>query len=292
MSSPKLISQELLDEVEVLVSIFGSSQIQFNGENEITYRDYERQVVLQFSLPRGYPNCRLTVGITSTYFLINNKAEEAANNISMENIGETVIFKLIEEVKDQFDKHSFESSTTSDDLIDSKVETPRNNVWQTKLKIVHGPITTELKSSFQSHAAAVSSLDDVMLFREIVLDDKRVILRKYWFNAMSDFCFQVARATHNIFAYRFICPTTGAIYQDYDDDGETAAGYRLAEMIRLMDINSVAIIVSRWFGGTLLGADRFKLICNSARSLLVRDGFVTSSTKKQKKRGTCIPSKS
>ena len=58
------------------------------------------------------------------------------------------------------------------------------------------------------------------------------------------------------------------IYHDYDDDGETAAGGRLAEMMRLMGVQNVAVIVSRWFGGILLGPDRFKYICNAARNLL------------------------
>jgi putative IMPACT (imprinted ancient) family translation regulator len=35
-----------------------------------------------------------------------------------------------------------------------------------------------------------------------------------------------------------------------------------------MGVDGVAVIVSRWFGGILLGPDRFKLICNCARALL------------------------
>jgi hypothetical protein len=46
---------------------------------------------------------------------------------------------------------------------------------------------------------------------------------------------QIARATHNIFAYRFCNIETGVINHDHDDDGETAAGSRLAEMMRLMN---------------------------------------------------------
>ena len=39
-------------------------------------------------------------------------------------------------------------------------------------------------------------------------------------------------------------------------------------MMRLMGAQNVAVIVSRWFGGILLGPDRFKYICNAARNLL------------------------
>jgi putative IMPACT (imprinted ancient) family translation regulator len=95
-------------------------------------------------------------------------------------------------------------------------------------------------------------------FRSAVLSDKRV-----------------ARATHNIFAYRFT-DVVGLVHHDCDDDGETAAGSRLAETLRLMGVNNVAVIVTRWFGGVLLGPDRFKYICNSARNLLESNGIPDS----------------
>jgi putative IMPACT (imprinted ancient) family translation regulator len=65
--------------------------------------------------------------------------------------------------------------------------------------------------------------------------------------------FQIAKATHNIFAFRFIDKVTNAVYHDCDDDGETAAGARLAEVLRLMPADGVAVIVSRYFGGVKLG---------------------------------------
>ena len=67
----------------------------------------------------------------------------------------------------------------------SKVET---------LKIFHGIPAFEKKSQFLSHFAFVSSLDHVNEFRNMIIHDKKYI-----------------RATHHIFAYRFICPSTGKI---------------------------------------------------------------------------------
>ena len=129
------------------------------------------------------------------------------------------------------------------------------------LRILHGEARTEKKSVFQAHTARVHSLDEVLLFKQTILEDKRF-----------------SRATHQILAYRFIkvkekeeqVEGSGAAIQchDYDDDGETAAGGRLAELLRLMNVNNVAVIVSRWFGGVLLGPERFKHINNCARDLL------------------------
>jgi putative IMPACT (imprinted ancient) family translation regulator len=79
-----------------------------------------------------------------------------------------------------------------------------------------------------------------------------------------------------------MCPTTGVISHDFDDDGETAAGSRVAEMMRLMGCMNVAVIVTRWFGGVLLGPSRFKFINNSARDLLEQHGYCEESKKKKK----------
>jgi putative IMPACT (imprinted ancient) family translation regulator len=49
-----------------------------------------------------------------------------------------------------------------------------------------------------------------------------------------------------------------------------------------MEVEGVAVIVTRWFGGILLGPDRFKYICNSARLLLEDNGFIHSPKKKKK----------
>jgi putative IMPACT (imprinted ancient) family translation regulator len=133
-----------------------------------------------------------------------------------------------------------------------------------RLTIIHGEISRERKSSFQSHICEVHCVEDVQLFRTIVLSNKRI-----------------ASATHNIFAYRFTINNLS--HHDFDDDGEAAAGGRLAEMMRLMKVDNVAVIVSRWFGGILLGPDRFKFICNSARKLLEDNGFAEASRVSHKK---------
>ncbi len=57
-------------------------------------------------------------------------------------------------------------------------------------------------------------------------------------------------------------------------DGETAAGSRLAHLLEVMGARDVLVVVSRWFGGVLLGADRFKHINNCARDLLEGAGLV------------------
>lgn len=108
---------------------------------------------------------------------------------------------------------------------------------------------TDRKSIFQGRAAPVTSLAEV-----------KVVLAKLYSNR------KIARATHNIYAYRI---RRGQYFdQDNEDDGETAAGSRLAHLLTLMDAQNVLVVVTRWYGGVLLGSDRFKHINNVARVVL------------------------
>ena len=59
---------------------------------------------------------------------------------------------------------------------DDEEEDPDQGNYENEnsLDIIHGPLTTEMKSSFQSHLAEVHSMDDVHSFRRIVLSNKKV----------------------------------------------------------------------------------------------------------------------
>ncbi|HEX2945087.1 MAG TPA: YigZ family protein [Clostridia bacterium] len=60
-------------------------------------------------------------------------------------------------------------------------------------------------------------------------------------------------ATHNVYAY-YICGEN--TQQKFSDDGEPSgtAGLPVLEAIRKLDAEDVAVVVTRYFGGTLLGA--------------------------------------
>lgn len=68
--------------------------------------------------------------------------------------------------------------------------------------------------------------------------------------------------------------TVSVLAQDYDDDGEAAAGGRLLHLLQLTDCRNVCVVVSRWYGGILLGPSRFQWINNTARQLLDACGYI------------------
>ncbi|GAA6050524.1 hypothetical protein JCM3770_005582 [Rhodotorula araucariae] len=111
-------------------------------------------------------------------------------------------------------------------------------------------------SVFVGHAAKVNSLDEVDAVMDALLSNSKI-----------------ARATHNISAYQFTT-ASGTRHADNDDDGETAAGSRLGHLLTLLDVPNVMVVVTRWYGGVHLGADRFKLINQAARDALADAGLL------------------
>lgn len=50
--------------------------------------------------------------------------------------------------------------------------------------------------------------------------------------------------------------------------------------MQILDVRNVMVVVSRWYGGILLGPDRFKHINNCARNILVEEGFAASTVRR------------
>lgn len=121
-------------------------------------------------------------------------------------------------------------------------------------------VMTEKKSIFVARAAAVQSPFEAKAFlQHLLATDKKV-----------------AKATHNITAWRIHGPNETA-FQDCDDDGETAAGGRLLHLMQLMDVWNVMVVVTRWYGGVQLGPDRFRIINSAARDAFVKGGFINDA---------------
>ena len=89
---------------------------------------------------------------------------------------------------------------------------------------------------------------------------------------------KVAKATHNMFAYRFVDSDASSaqrtIVSDNDDDGEKGSGTKLAALLEMSKTINVIVVVSRWFGGVKLGSSRFKYIAQVARQALEEHGFI------------------
>jgi len=118
----------------------------------------------------------------------------------------------------------------------------------------------------QAHVARVDSEEEVQAFMANLMQDAKI-----------------RRAAHNMLAYRFTT-ASGTLHADCDDDGESAAGTRLLHLLTVAGVEGVAVCVTRWFGGVLLGPSRFALISNCARQLLEAEGLMTKGGKRGKRK--------
>ena len=55
----------------------------------------------------------------------------------------------------------------------------------------------------------------------------------------------------------------------------------MLKLLQIVEACNVVVVVSRWFGGTLLGPSRFTHITNAARQLLDECGYIKSKAPRQ-----------
>ena len=86
------------------------------------------------------------------------------------------------------------------------------------------------------------------------------------------------KSTHDMYAFRVMQlkpgrnglggPSDFGTAEGHDDDGETWGSEKIMRVIREMGASDVLVIVSRWYGGQMLGPVRFQHITNVARAAL------------------------
>jgi putative IMPACT (imprinted ancient) family translation regulator len=225
------------------------------------------RIVLVAELPRGYPSrsppdLQLS---TSTGETVPAEIAEGAlvafANLWADAAGEVMLFECVSWLEERLkhyaskrEMHAQRQEAAREARMAQHAARQENALLLASNlmgRFAHGETLIDRKSVFQAHVARLESPDDVDLLIGALKSDKKI-----------------ARATHNMVAWR--CGRAS----DNDDDGESAAGRRLAELLSLAGAENVLVVVSRWYGGIHLGPDRFKHINNVARALLVKEGFV------------------
>mgnify|MGYP000636851942 CR=1 FL=1 len=102
---------------------------------------------------------------------------------------------------------------------------------------IHDNILTDRGSKYSVSGGPASSKPEALA---LVKDLKRT--KKY------------AKATHNTWA---LLTEDGPLK---NDDGEAGAGMVIVRMLERAELQNHLIIVTRWFGGTQLGGDRFRRV--------------------------------
>ena len=267
------------DELSALSSIYGEDFVTVDTDSKV-YRveirpigiepietkpmesfDSDKIISFEFKLPNDYPSHSPPSYMISAPWMARDVKSQlivSLDQIYQENIGEPLLYLWIEKARDCLNNEILLEQCPRDDDVED-VEDSQEEVTNNKLDIVSGEPFMDRKSTFQAHGCLVTSLDEVNYVVNQIKQNKKT-----------------CSATHNLSAYRI------RGQEDYDDDGETAAGSRLLHLLQLLDVQNVVVVVSRWFGGIKLGPDRFKHINNVSRNLLQEMGLIQD--KKSKKR--------
>lgn len=222
--------EEQREEVEVLLSIFEES-ITISPSEPNSIRLTFPGLHVAFYLPENYPMCEPPSWEIFTPRLSNEERQEINSQLQqMFFPGSAVIFQWIEYLRERFEKIELISPPITDfptnnaECVPEFVENMRE-----EFIIIHGEPFTDRKSTFQAHIVPVTSQDQVHCFVAQLLQDRKV-----------------AKATHNIMAFRIFNTERRTYIKDCDDDGETAAGGRLLHMLDCMDAINIAVVVSRY----------------------------------------------
>jgi hypothetical protein len=178
------------------------------------------------------------------------------------------LFQAIEFVRERLSKYTAQHGSAAGAALDAdgskeaeadreeeEADERKQEQREPTIKIFTGSKIVDRKSIFQAHLAIVRSREEVEQFRAELLTDRKI-----------------ARARHNMLAYRIQTPG-GSIIYDNDEGEEAGAGRRMSELLEMMNATNVAVIVTRWYGGIQLGPDRFRHISNAAREVLEAHGF-------------------
>eukprot|EP00092_Neocalanus_flemingeri_P024747 GFUD01026836.1.p1 GENE.GFUD01026836.1~~GFUD01026836.1.p1 ORF type:complete len:286 (+),score=70.08 GFUD01026836.1:166-1023(+) len=270
------------EEIEALSSIYEDCFI-LDSETCFTILIKEScgEVLFTVSLPPNYPSAAPPTYQKSAPFLRGREKQELCNlldEIYVENLGECVVFLWVEQIR-TFLQERNDTIGDSADLVDTDGNVDvvlEENSLATALhnsnldncpKITTGTTIEDRKSVFQGHTASVKSAEDVKLVLSKLYENKKV-----------------AHATHNMYAYRIFSEEKQTWLCDCDDDGEDAAGGRMLHLLEILEAVNTLVVVSRWYGGTHLGPDRFKHINNAARQVLEIAGVILPKEEKGKKK--------
>ena len=292
--------QQIEDERIALTSIYDESILTCTENNEyiivrldITAEDDDTRtrVLFKIVLPSTYPQTdppiyQLNEAFGQPKWIDADPSYRPSLDVELRQMftpGEVVLFSWIEHVRESLTSLRTEFCLNHLDIVPSLKREPENTAEIVAVKecsddeqqvaeiVEDRPSSVKCdidiyssdepiidrKSVFVSHMAIVHTFEEVKRVMDILLLNPKI-----------------RRATHNIMAYRI--DSNGLTAQDYDDDGETAAGGRLLRLLELCKCKNVVVVVSRWYGGVQLGPDRFKHINNVARNLLLKHDLINS----------------
>ncbi|KAM0265627.1 hypothetical protein ACHAQJ_000061 [Trichoderma viride] len=131
------------------------------------------------------------------------------------------------------------SSAVADKASSTPTSTTSDNVWATSKSL------SSKGSVFIAHAAPITS------------PSMRLGLMKILFNKYPDL---EKTADHVAWAIRTSFGNSSLVQEASFDDGEAGCGKFMLELLREANITNTTVVLARWYGGVMLGPDRWRLM--------------------------------
>lgn len=258
------MNDEQQQEVEALLSIFGPTECCFRDDGCELNLPYGEQgtAIATLQLGAGYPVTAPQISLSGLPRGLTEALVVHLHSVSAAHAGEPHLYQIVQALRSwlglddvpQADEQLVQATTDEDE------DAAKAVAVACAIPIAHGThgcgVCIDRKSVFQAHVAPVHSREEVASVLHTLYCEPKI-----------------ARATHNIVAYRFWHAATGTWTCEGDDDGEDGAAYKLAQMLDHMDVRDAVVVVSRWYGGILLGPVRFHHINTVGKQLLEREGY-------------------
>ncbi|KAK7742370.1 hypothetical protein SLS53_004515 [Cytospora paraplurivora] len=160
----------------------------------------------------------------------------------------------------------------TEDVLSEDVSGPNSTASATALKVeepTQGATIAASASSAWSTSPSVSLRKSIFIARATTITDpsSRPNLLKALFDARPE----LRTASHNVWAYRIRAHESSISSQAREasyDDGETGAGDLLLRILRETNTVDTLVVMTRWYGGIMLGPDRWRLMRNVVTSAL------------------------
>ena len=110
---------------------------------------------------------------------------------------------------------------------------------------------TSKKSTFVARSIAVSSPSQARAAVQKLLATNKTL----------------READHNITAWR-VRSDSGGVIEDSNDDGESGGGRHILQVMQSSDVVGMVLVVTRWYGGIMLGPDRWRIMGQVSRDAL------------------------
>ncbi|CCW69916.1 unnamed protein product [Phytomonas sp. Hart1] len=252
----------LEEEIEMFLNMYGEECTQSEDCQKKFLIHLPFEFELEITLTGGYfeenyptlfvksaPNVQLA-GVFSTVLHQRMREEIPLGTpmlVHLVNLAQILAQEVGEERQNEKENLVAQQKDAEDALLREKIL-----LESSAIPILSGEPVVDRRSKFLAHLAPVRSVQEAMQVVNTLRDEKHIM--------------EAAHPT--IWAYRFM-DKKGLLHQDSDDDGESGASIKMLFLLDHLKVDGFIVVVTRWWGGILLGPDRFKHIMSVTKDILL-----------------------